>query len=278
MNVSDMKRDRDGFIRLTPKFSSLYQRTNYRSPISLVVNTITEYDLKSANISALRASGKVPEEILTKLAGIQKIDREKAVGRMIKQNPKIHKIIARGICNAKMQLFVENGITDNDILSIKNDAVFIIGRKLSHMEFGPYKFVPKHTYSAYLYLDPMIEIYYDGRRRTVTFKGISDDIVAEDDHQKGMVQFLSTVMQYVASGRRDKLKKYLIDFVQRYKSKDLPVEYYRELNPDNVYRTDISIETYGYNVTIASESYKPIVNGVYNYTRYILPIVQAFMG
>lgn len=278
MDWSDMTVGTDGFIHLTHKNSILYRKTNYRTPLPLVVNTIIEYDLKSANISALRSSGKVSDKLLNKLSSMTKLEREKAVGRMIRKDKEFYKIIKNGIRNARMMLFEENGVQDNDVLSIKNDAVFIVGRKLQNTEFGSYHFIPKNTYAAYMYLDQQIELYYDSRKRTVTFKGLGESVIEEQDHKDGMIQFFTTVMQYICNGRRDRLRKYLIDFVNRYKSMDLPVHYYREFNADNIYRTEISIQTYGFNLISASESDKEYINGIYNYTRYILPIVRTFMG
>lgn len=278
MDWSDMKKGPDGFFHLTHKNSVLYRKQNYRTPLPLVVNTIIEYDLKSANISALRSSGKISEKLLDKLSAMTKMEREKAVGRMIRKDKEFYRIIKNGIRNARMLLFEENGIQDNDVLSIKNDAVFIVGRKLQHTEFGSYHFVPKNTYAAYMYLDQSIELYYDSRKRSVTFKGLGTTVVEEPDHIDGMIQFFTTVMQYICNGRRDRLRKYLIEFVNQYKSKELPVQYYREFNSDNIYRTEISIQTYGFNLTTASESDKEYINGIYNYTRYILPIVRTFMG
>lgn len=269
-------RDRDGFIRLKRTYSTMYRKSNYLCPLTFVQNRIIEYDLKAANISALRASGKVKDEILDKLLITDKLEREIIVGKMRRRNHNFTKIIQRGITRAKEKLFEANLIQDSEILSIKNDAVFIIGRKLKHTKFGPYEFVAKNVYSLYLIIDKT-EFYYDRRHKSVDIKGVNDAVVGEQDHQDGMIQFFVKVFGYLIQDRRQDLRKYLIQFSDDYKAKRLPVQYYRELNSTNVYRTIIELTDYGFNLVSAGDSDRDIINGIYNYTKYILPIIQTFI-
>lgn len=165
--MEDMIRNSEGFIELKRTYSELYKKVNYTADVQYVVDHIYEYDIRSANTSALRASKLIDPKILTMLEGLNKQAREEAIGKMIrreKQSKKntIYKAIADGIQSAKEKLFRLNHIQDRDVLAIKNDAVFMIGRKLKYTKFGPFEFRPKHTYMGYMNIDK-IELYYDKR-------------------------------------------------------------------------------------------------------------------
>ena len=77
--------------------------------------------------------------------------------------------------------------------------------------------------------------------------------------------------------QRDDLREYLIKFVRKYKAKELPYYYYKEFNGDNIYRTIIELAGFEYNLVQIGEDDLDIINPIYNYTRYILPIVRMFM-
>lgn len=269
-------RNSNGYIVLKRRYSELFSKYQYTCPLTIIQNRIIEYDIRAANISALRSSGRIKQETLDKLTMLDKTSREITVGKMIREDPEIGKIIKRGIKRAREMLFESNNIQDSEVLSIKNDAVFIIGRRLKHTKFGYYEFVPKNTYSMYMNIDK-VELYYDRKRDTVDIKGIRDEVVEEQDHQNGMIVFLSTVFKMLIQGRKQDLRSYIIQFTEDYKSKKLPVQYYRELNSFNVYRTIIEIAEYEYNLISVGEDDKDIINGIYNYTRFVLPLVQAYI-
>lgn len=270
--------DKEGFVTLKRKYSELYKKTNYLSERPIIIDRIYEYDIRSANTSALRASGKIDESILTMLEGLNKQAREETVGKMIRKDKSktIWPLIAKGIRGAREQLFRYNQLQDDDILSIKNDAVFVIGRKLKYTKFGPFEFRAKHQYSAYMLIEK-VEIYYDQRNKSLTIKGVRDEVVEHPDHQNGMVQFLLKVFKYLVMDQRDALREYLIDFVHDYKAMKLPYQYYRELNGNNIYRTKIELSGFEYNLSEIGQVDLDIINPVYNYTKFILPIIRQFM-
>jgi len=272
----DEHRDRQGFFVLDRTYSELFKRHQYLCPLPIVQNKITEYDIRSANTSALRQARKVKPSTLAAIEALPKHDREVAVGNMIRIDKSIQKTISREITHAKMELFRVNGVQDNEILSIKNDAVFIIGRRLRYTKFGEMEFKAKHTYALYLNIEKT-EFYYDQRAHSVTIKGIDDKVVEHPDHQEGMITFLANVMRLLVFDRRDALRRYLIEFSNDYKEKKLPVQFYRELNRDNIYRTDMELSGYTFNLEQAYDRDKDIINGVYNYKRFVLPLIQVYI-
>lgn len=275
--MSDNDRDRYGFYQLRRTYSSLFKNTNYLAKgVTVVQNRITEYDIRHSNTSILREARLLKTSTLDALDALPGKDRKVIVGKMILKDRSIQKVISRGVKEAKRKLFEANGVQDSEILSIKNDAVFIIGRKLRYTTFGTIEFRPKNVYSLYLNIEK-IEFYYDKVRDTVDVKGVNDIVVEDPDHQAGMVQFFSTVMKYLVFDRRDKLRQYLIEFSEDYKAKKLPVQYYKEFNSYNVYRTYMDTGEFSFNLTAAGEDDKEMINGVYNYKRFVLPLIQRYI-
>ncbi|MCM1230271.1 MAG: hypothetical protein NC489_09060 [Ruminococcus flavefaciens] len=241
-----------------------------------IINRIYEYDIRSANTSSLRTAKKLKVATLDELEQLPRHDREVQIGKMIAQDRSIGKVIKREISRAKQQLFMANHVQDEEVLSVKNDAVFIIGRRLPVRQFGFMEFKEKNVYAGYLYMDKL-ELYYDRKHRTVDIKGIKDEIVKDPDHQKGIVSFLAQVMEYLVMDRMDALRRYLIEFTDDYKSKRLPVEFYKEMSGDNGYRSLMELATFYFQMQTASEEDKETINGIYNFKRFVLPMIQMFV-
>ena len=275
-NADELERDRNGYVVLRRKHSELYKKVTYTSNKKEVVDNITEYDIRRANTSVLRQTNKLKEETISAIEALPGIDRKVIIGKMERLDPKLKKVIAKEIKMAKLMLFQSNGIMDDDILSIKNDAIFIIGRRLKKTVFGDIEFRAKNKYSAYIAYEGL-EVYYNSKENKVDLKGVSDEIIEHTDHQNGMLRFLANVMRYISLGQKDKLRKYLISFTEDYKSMNLPVEYYREMNKENAYRTKMSIGKYCLNLDVVNDDMKDMIDGIYNYSRFVLPLIQIYI-
>ena len=83
--MEEMVRDANGFISLKRTYSELYKKVSYTADVDYVVDRIYEYDIRSANTSALRESGLIDESILTMLEGLDKQSREETIGKMIRR-------------------------------------------------------------------------------------------------------------------------------------------------------------------------------------------------
>ena len=274
--MQPIERNKQGFVVLKRKYSTLYKKVNYIAPVSYCINNIYEYDIRMANVSVLRAAKALPEKLLDRIADMTKEERVVFIGKMIRENKDIQKVISKGIIEAKRKLFQANNIIDSEILSVKNDAVFVIGRKLKTTKFGPIEFVVKNKFSIYYNINGL-EFYYDKRNDKVTVKGMSDEIIETKDHKKGMIVFLTTVFNHLIYDRKKELHDYLLYFVDAYKNRELPVWYYREMNPENVYRFKEEIDGYTFNLENVSESNIDELNIIYNYRFYVMPMVQQYV-
>lgn len=271
----DLPRDSQGFIHLRKKYSELWQKTTYLTKEPYIIDRVYEYDIKAANVSSLLTAG-YDSKALETLLKLPKKTREVAIGKMIRQDKKIGKLIKKEITRAREQLFRSNSLIDTDIVSIKNDAVFVRGRSLEYTTFGHMEFRLKNQYAAFVQFDKL-ELYYNRRKKTVDIKGVNDEVVQEQDHQNGIIKFLVKVMEFLVMDRRDALRKYLIEFSHEYKARELPVVYYRELNTFNVYRTIYELAGYSYDLTMVDQKDVKMINIVYNYLRYVLPMIRMFI-
>lgn len=261
-------------LKLEMKFSNLYTKTNYLSPIDSVVNSIVEYDMKSAGLSVIKTHELLTPAKIAKLESMQKGERNRAIGIMEIEDKDLVKAKKRGITSARKDFISSNGFTDEEILSIKNDAIFIVGRKARHLTFGKFiEFTPKNTYSSYHRINKL-ELYHNKREKRIDIKGLSE---YSEDHERGILQFFRTVFTYVEYDRRDELKRYLIDFSVSYKKKELPVEYYKEFNHEDCYRFKGEIQGFSFTLNSIDESYLEDLNIIYNYNAYILPVLQRYL-
>lgn len=269
------ERDRDGYIILKPRCSELYKHQSYSTPLTYIQNSIIEYDIKAANWTMLKQTGQFDKQVITMLGALSRDAREVAVGNIIRKKPEVYQIISRGIRKARHRLFMANNIQDQEVLSIRNDAVFIIGRRLKITQFGDVLFREKNRYALFHRLEK-IEFLYDKRHQKTDVKGVSDKVVNHPDHQHGIMEFFNVVFKYLCYDQREALCQYLIQFARDYKALRLPVQYYRELNAANAYRTKYELSGFSFNMTVAGESDKEIINPIYNYKRFILPLIWQY--
>lgn len=263
-------------IVLRHKYLDLASKVQWSSKKDLIVNRIVEYDIRSANTTMLLRSEKLSADDVAMLNSLPKHEREVAVGKMIAIRPEIHRIIADGIARAKLILFTENHITEDDVQSIRNDAIFIVGRRLKATSFGPVEFRVKNVYDVFFRLEGGLDIYH-GEDGHIDIKGISDDILDNDDHREGMLLFLERCSEHLCSGRRDRLRRYLIDFSVAYKRRELPACFYRELSKANGYRLGNVEDAVELILDKVGDDDIERLNIAYNYNRIVIPMIRRFI-
>ena len=115
----------------------LYEYKNYTADIQYLTNTfVREYDISKANINVLYSNKVIDKNTYEYLYSAERMTRQIFVGKLQQGNPEVTDILQNGIIEAKKQLFESNYIKDYEVLSIKNDAVFIIPSQLTYTDFG----------------------------------------------------------------------------------------------------------------------------------------------
>lgn len=249
---------------------SLYLNTNYDY---LFGNHIIEYDIQSAGLNIIKYYKLLPSDKITLLENMNKEARNKQIGLFQREDASFKQALSDGFVNIRKEFFDLLSVRDDDIISIKKDAIFLKDRiSQEPIQIGNVVFVPKHTYSSYLYLNRK-EFYINTRTNQVDVKGIQN----VELHQPYFLDFIRRFASVNEnSSSVDTITDFLLNFILRYRNMKLDVGYYRRLSIDNnyvVYDTtnDVWIEI----DDVVLESAQIDIS--YNYIHYLLPMVSMYI-
>lgn len=245
----------------------LYNKINYTANISYLSNTfIYEYDISKCNINVLYTKGVINKSTYDYLYDSERMVRQVYVGKLIRDNPSINDVLKAGIIEAKQMLFEQNAIDDRDVLSIKNDAVFIINKRLGITKFGLIEFALKHVYTAYYKIKNMEYYYYYNsmtKEECLDIKGISDSVLPY--HEKHFFQLLKDVFYTVQTSGIEVAVRLLKDAYMDYITLTMPIEYYREFNIESQYHLKFNTRTgAGFCTTIVTDEIKDMIDISHN--------------
>ena len=251
--------------------TNLYERTTYlNKDIDYLFNIdIREYDLKDAGFSIIKQYGLLPADKIDYLSKMDKTNRKIEIGMLRKYNKTFSDNLSKGFIEARKTFFSANDLTDDDILSVKNDAIFVI-KKHCQGQFGELDFRIKNKYLGYLYLN-RIEFYYSALNDTVDIKGIDNDLV--ELHKEYMIDFFKDLFSMKIYSERKVFVKFLTDFIKAYRRLDLELGYYRELSQESFY----SIYLDGEKSLIKDIDSDEGLDITYNYFKYLVPIASIFI-
>ena len=119
----------------------------------------------------------------------------------------------------------------SEILSVKNDALYIIGRKVPIVKFDTVTFVMKNIYNSFVKINEL-ELYYlldqVNDIETIDIKGIKDEQL--NLHEDGFINFICNVMELLQTRTVKDCIEYITNFHKLYINKELPINFYREFN------------------------------------------------
>ena len=213
-------------------------------------DTIIEYDMKDAGLTIIRHYNLLDKNQIDRLLLLEKNDRNRAVGLIRRHNKEFSNALSEKFAEMRALFISANNITDNQIISVKNDAIYTIG-EMKKLKFGKVEFSGKNVYSSYIrFVDNMnIEIYYS--EDNIEVKGIGE--IGVNKHRLYMVNFISTIISYIESNS-SYIKRYMKTFIDDYKSDKLDIGYYLEFNNNS-----------------------SSVDKVYNYQKVIIPLTQIIL-
>lgn len=228
---------------------------------------ITEWDIKSANVSLMEYYNLSDNDTISRLKGMKKSKREVAVGLLGRDNHDFMIKLEKAFDDI-IDLFIKsNNLEPEDILSVKKDSVFVRNHHIINNVFGPVEFVNKNTYTGVLLL-PKYEFYYNPLK--VDVKGINDNILFL--HDKGILSFIRNIME---CGKYLEVCIYLHDFIEYYKKRELDLEYYREFTTDSSFKVNI-----GDNILYLSNIDETMIQNVdisYNFYNIILQALKVII-
>lgn len=255
--------------------SELYKKKNFLLDLPYLISIpIYEYDISKANINILYHEKAISIEEYSRLRMMSRQSRQVSIGLMIKENPKINEVLANGIIEAKRKFFEANNIQDNEILSIKNDAVFVTGRQMQHTKFENIEFLLKNYYSLYMKIFNL-EIYYRSDQVTgwdmIDVKGINDSKL--ELHRNGMLVLLSEVFEQLDCGNLEDALSIFTEYYNAYIQRQLPIEFYRTFDSNSSYMVTIMGQSYSVthaDINILDISYNMnFLRQIYGYISYL---------
>lgn len=225
-------------------------RSYYTADIPYITSQfIREYDIRKANISILYSKGVINREQYNFLYNADRMTRQVTIGKMIRDDSNIGIILKDGINEVVSKFLSVNNIYDTDILSRKNDALFIINKIPSITRFGNVEFVCKNLYTSYLNLNG-IEIYYCLDRinnsEKIDVKGISDEKLLL--HKNYFINFLCEYFYNIENSLPENNLKWFKEFFASYLSNSLDEGYYRTFDSLSCINT-VNIGMYSYNLS-----------------------------
>lgn len=250
----------DSFLEVCKKMTNLWEKDNYTSSIPYIANQyITEYDIVKANISVLYHEGIIDKSMHDILWRLDKRDREVFVGNMQKHDSHVSEVKAEGIRKFRRIFCEANGIEDYNILSIKNDAIFIIGKECANTSFDNITFRVANQYKLYAKIG-ILEIYYGLDPITcdevIDVKGIKDCML--EYHREFMIFYLCEVFHSLLVGRPEDAIKYHSEVLKQFLNRSLPMGFYREFNAGSGYKVCSNLSSFS--LMYLDEKYKYIVD------------------
>lgn len=254
----------------------LLKSQNYNSSYDIIVNAfIYEYDISKANINALFQRGVIDNTLYNVLYNTDKSMREKRVGLMIRENPKIYKEIQAGIIDAKRNLITMNNIDIEDIISIKNDAVFIMNKKPDITKFNLMDFKLKNTYTIYIKINRYEFYYYYNsfnKEEKLDVKGIGDDKLVI--HKNYFMDFLLALFNTLQIDGIVNAINIIQNFTNAYINKELDVDYYRKFNSESNF--DLLYDNKIWSTTNASDTRMIDIRYNYEILRDLYSVLLSF--
>lgn len=252
----------------------LYERHNYlNKEIDYLISTeIIEYDMVSAGLNICKEFKLLPEQDIEELSQLPKNVRVVRLGLLQKQNKGLVREMNEGFKKARQLFFEANELKNEEVLSIKKDAIFVT-RRCRVREFGNIKFEQKNIYTSYYRLNKM-EFYFNNRTG-IDVKGIQDDLLKL--HEKYMLKFLHRFFYMNETSNRKNIIKFLNEFTYEYKTRELPLGFYRELNRESTFRTNEKINGDCIGLMEVTRKDFNMIDISYNYFKYLVPLINILM-
>lgn len=204
--------------------SKLYKRDQYlnKSHSFLSCNDIVEYDISQAGYNISKKYGLLTKKQEKKLESLSKTNKHYQIGWMQKHDQEFKKALKQAFIDIRQEFFEANNIEDEDILSIKKDAIFLM-KRCQYTKFDNVEFRDKNNYSTFIYMNDC-EFYYNAYDK-LDVKNINDDIVAK--HDDYMNSFIKLMCKHIETSTEHIQLRYIRRFIDKYKARELPVGYYR---------------------------------------------------
>lgn len=141
---------------------------------------VSEYDIKMCNISILRYKGIISKEEYEYYAKLPKDKRNILLGLKRKENIEWSSIIDIGTKEIHEIWMDENGLSEEDIIEINHDAIWISGIKaIKVKKINGVEMVNKQSYTSRLVINKTV-FYFNSITGKTHHRYLNPDIFSED--------------------------------------------------------------------------------------------------
>lgn len=206
----------------------MYEKDLFLTDDSIIINRIIrEYDMSKANINILLYKGLINQDQFDKYYNMPKGLRERTIGTLQRDYPKINQGLKDGFVEARKMLFETNNLNESNVVAVKKDAVFTLDKYLEYNQFKNLVFLNKNTYSSFIQAYKL-ELYYSKFTDSIDVKGIGELSIVK--HQNFMVDFLCYLFNILETTSLNNTIIILKEFLESYRNGELELGYYREFN------------------------------------------------
>lgn len=255
---------------------NLMERSNYTNKELVYLKNvrITEWDIASAGFSVIKFKKLFPENQIRYLENLPKYDRNVYIGKEMRKNPKISVDVVETLEKVRKSFVILNKIKEEDVLSVKKDAIFLINKKPETTLIKDFfQFREKSTYTSFLYLNKK-EFYYDSANDILDVKGLSEK--TKNAQHDFLLNDIKEIMKAGEKYNQEELYSFLKRYRDRYLSLTLPKETYKLMgstfdDEENKYAFQ------EYRLDNIGEDMLEDIDISFNLSRYILPIIEAML-
>ena len=257
----------------------LYSKHNYtdRNIVHLKNVVIREYDIKDAGMTIIRHCNILGEKQIAFLQAMNKKEKNIYIGKLMKEHPEFEiapKMFDEYV-RIRQNLFELNGIEEEDVLSIKKDAIFLINKRLKIPNIDIYEFVEKSKFSSYINLMEK-EFYYSAWTNKLTVKKF-DKSVAKIQIQRGhLFDRVRHVIQTAEFTNQSRVLRAIRELKEDYINYDLPIDSYRDVQT-GLFRLKHLIGGRPFYVESAGDDMKEEIDIRNNYGRIIIPLCKVLL-
>lgn len=247
------------------------QKSNYlNKEIPYLTNVnIYEYDMSSGGFNILRSKKVFSKDVEDSLLKMNKEERNITIGKILRKKPKLSEILINGFKEYMTEFCKVNGIKNEEILSIKKDAIFIINKRCKNLKLNEYvELKEKNKYTSYLYLS---EIEFYNNRFDCHVKGINDNIL----DRNLFFNEIKNIMKLMEKNNDEVLFRYLRKLQKNYLEYEVDKEMYREFNSNNQFRVEVIGKSFYFDNI--EEEMLDYISIEYNYYTYLVPIIKALI-
>ncbi len=249
----------------------MFKTNDYLNPT--INSSIIEYDIKSGNTSMMKYFKLRPMAEIEHLSSLPKKERVVAIGKIMRSDPEFSKELEKSF-NKIVKLFIdENHLVEDDIVSIKRDAVYVKAKDVHKTTFGDcVTFVPKNSYIGFIKIKNFE--FWIKDMGSLDIKGMDDATAAL--HKNGISNLILWVYQLCAQSgmNKNKINSEFANMVNAYKNKELDFAYYREFTGDSKFRVNML----GREMLMedVSEQFIDKCDISYNFLNIIVPLIRMF--